>query len=124
MASTASRASWSTQRRNSAKKNKPARHGAPAMSCFDLAAESTRLCLPLRLRGFASRSSDSLEDRRHALPAAYAQADERVTPAAALKLARGGQCEPRSRGAERVADGDRAAIRIDAIVIERDLQPF
>src|SRR5277367_639799 len=66
---------------------------------------------------------DPLDDRGDALADADAHRDERVFPAGTLQLARRGQRDARSRGAERMTDRDRPAIRVDAAVVERDLEP-
>src|SRR5579875_2031747 len=66
--------------------------------------------------------SDPLQDHGDALADADAHRDQRIAPAAALQLARRGQCDARSRSAERMADGDGAAVRIDAAVVGRQFE--
>src|SRR5882672_1663118 len=68
------------------------------------------------------RQSNPLDDGGKALADADAQADESPPPATSLQLAHGGQREPRARGPQRVADGDGAAIRVNAAVVERQAQ--
>src|SRR5262249_8265796 len=50
-----------------------------------------------------------------------AQRHRGVAPARLLQLARDREREARARGAERMADRDRAAVRVDARVLEVDL---
>src|SRR5215472_11143724 len=69
-----------------------------------------------------SRVADALEDGGDALADADAHGDERIAAARPLQLADGGKREPRARGAERMTDGDGAAIGIDAAVGEVDLE--
>src|SRR5215469_3085552 len=66
--------------------------------------------------------ADALEDGGDPLADADAHGDERIPSAAPLKLAYCGEREPRARGAKRMADGDGAAIGIDAAVGEVDLE--
>src|SRR6185437_14836070 len=69
-----------------------------------------------------SRVAHALEDRGDALADADAHGDQRVAPAAPMKLADGGEREPCARGAQRMADGDGAAIGIDPVIGEVDLE--
>ena len=63
-------------------------------------------------------SSDPLEHRSDALADADAHRHQRIAAAGALQLPRGGQREPRARGAQRVADRDRPAVHIHPAVVE------
>ena len=75
----------------------------------------------LELVGRRARCScDALDDAGDALADADAHGDERIAPAGAVQLADRGQREPRARRAQRMADGDGAAIGIDARVVEID----
>src|SRR4029079_2728136 len=65
---------------------------------------------------------DAFDDPRYPLADADAHRDERVTAAAALQLPGRGQRDARTRGAERMADRDRAAVRVDPSVVERDFE--
>src|SRR5207245_10507151 len=64
------------------------------------------------------RSSGFFDDDREPLADADAEADGGVAGLPALQLARRGKCEPRAGGTERMTDGDRAAVRIDARIVE------
>jgi len=64
-----------------------------------------------------------VEDDGEALADADAQ-DTRVARARLLQLARHREREARARGAERVADGDRAAVRVDARVLKSTFISF
>src|SRR5512135_225434 len=66
-------------------------------------------------------SVHSFEDHREPLAHTDAQRHRRVAAAALLELARHGERKARTGAAERVADGDRAAVRIDARILEVDL---
>src|SRR5258707_12658438 len=64
-----------------------------------------------------------LDHRGDALADADAHRDEGVAAAAALQLPRRGQGDAWPRGAERMANRDGAAIRVDPAVVERDFEP-
>src|SRR5205085_10842761 len=66
---------------------------------------------------------DAFENGGDTLTDADAHRDQREAAAGALQLAGRGQGETRPRGAERMADRDRAAIRVDPAVVERDFEP-
>src|SRR3990170_2416073 len=68
--------------------------------------------------------SDAFEYHRHALPAADTKADQGIPAAAALQLSRRSERETRAGGPQRVADRNRAAVRIYALVVERDAKPL
>ena len=57
-----------------------------------------------------------------ALADADAHGDGRVATAAAVELANGGDSEPRAQRGPGMADGDRAALGIDARIVERHVQ--
>ena len=59
-------------------------------------------------------ASDALDDRRDAHAAADAQRDEAGRLVAPLELVEDGAEQHRAGGAERVAEGDRAAVDVDA----------
>src|SRR5690242_609619 len=59
------------------------------------------------------RRSDALEHERDALPDADAHRAQRVAAARALQVVERGGRKARARRAERMAEGDRAAIRVD-----------
>ena len=61
--------------------------------------------------------SDALERQRRALADADAHRRKRVAAAAPLKLERSGACDARARHAERMAERDRPAVRIDMVGI-------
>src|SRR5438132_2474591 len=67
--------------------------------------------------------SHPLEDGGDALADADAHRHQRIAPAGALQLTRGGQRDARARGAERVTDGDGPAVHIDPAVVERQFEP-
>src|SRR5579871_2182411 len=64
------------------------------------------------------RVSDALDDRSGAHAAANAECDQSRALACALKLVERGAKDHRARRAERMAHGDRAAVRIDLRGIE------
>src|SRR5438270_7088469 len=64
----------------------------------------------------------SFEHCGDALPDADAHRHERITAAGAVQLAGGRQCDAGARGAQWVADRDRAAIHVDAAVVERQFE--
>src|SRR5580704_19597899 len=65
---------------------------------------------------------DPFDDCGDALADADAHRDERISAAGTVQLPRRGQCDARAGGAERMADRDGAAIRVDAAVVERDFE--
>src|SRR5215472_18906456 len=67
--------------------------------------------------------SDPFEYRSDALADADAHRHQRVAAAGALQLPRGGQCDARAGGTQRMADRDRAAVHVDPVVVERQFQP-
>src|SRR5262245_31028500 len=77
---------------------------------------TTRACSPSRTSALLA-----FEDHGEALADADAERHRCVLAARLLQLARDGEREARARGAERVADGDRAAVRIHARVLEVDV---
>src|SRR5207237_3623062 len=68
------------------------------------------------------RISDPLEHCGDALADPDAHRHERVTTAGTLQLAGGGQRDARTRGAQWVADRDRAAVHVDPAVVERQFE--
>src|SRR5262245_64819657 len=66
----------------------------------------------------------ALNDCRHTLPAPDAQTYQRIASSAALQLTCCSQRQPRARGAERMSHGDRATVRVNAVVIEGNLKPL
>src|SRR2546421_5308776 len=71
-------------------------------------------CLPVR------RDSDALEDDCDALTAADAGRGEAVATASALEFVERRQHEPRARRAERVAEGDCAAVDVRLRAVEAE----
>src|SRR5258708_4433985 len=64
---------------------------------------------------------DALEDRRDALTAADAERRERVLAVALAELGDEREREPRTRGAERMAESDRAAVHVRLLAIEPEV---
>src|SRR5947209_15316839 len=64
-----------------------------------------------------------LQHRRDALANTDAHRDESIAPAGTLQLARRGQRDARSRGAQGMADRDRATVRVDPAVVKRQFEP-
>src|SRR5436309_8678533 len=86
-------------------------------------AESSRRSRSMCSRCFARSTRplrggiDALEDRRDALADTDAHRHERVALLAAAQLERCRPREARSRGAERMSEGDRAAVRVHARLV-------
>src|SRR5438128_4874462 len=64
---------------------------------------------------------DALEDRRDPLAAADTERSEPVPALALPELGDDRERESRARGAERVAEGDRAAVHVRLLAIEAEL---
>src|SRR5262249_57771932 len=67
--------------------------------------------------------SAPVEPGGDALADADAHRDERVATAGVLQLPRCGQRDARAGSAQRVADGNRAAIHVDPAVVEGQFEP-
>src|ERR1700731_2795789 len=68
------------------------------------------------------RISDPFEHCGDTLADADAHRHERISPAGTPQLAGGGQGDARTRGAQWVADRNRAAVHVDAAVVERQFE--
>src|SRR5690606_1309922 len=80
----------------------------------------TRRCLRPGARWPAS--VETFDDAGNALTEADAQADQRVAATRAFQLAQRGECQAHTRGAERMTDGDGAAVGVQPRVVEGDAQ--
>src|SRR5262245_23806503 len=78
---------------------------------------SPRTVLPM-LSGSARSVPDRLEQDRDSLAAADARRGDRVASGAPPQLQERRQDEPRSRGAERMAERDRSAVDVHALAVE------
>src|SRR6218665_1211030 len=63
------------------------------------------------------QASDAFDDQGDALADADAHGAQRIAAAAAMQLVDGGGDQPRTAGAERMAQGNGAPVRIDARIV-------
>ena len=75
----------------------------------------------MRLIGCRRIGSDRFEDRRQALADADAHGGDAVPAAAAAQLADEGAGEAGAGAAERVAEGDRAAVDVELLLVDAEL---
>src|SRR5258707_177442 len=73
------------------------------------------------MRGLRLRPSNPLEDRGDTLPAADAHGDQRVALLRALELVERLHRQDRAGGADRMAERDRAAVRVDLRRVEAEV---
>src|SRR5688572_20433251 len=76
---------------------------------------------PPQAPGRGPERSDALEQPRHALPDADAQAREAAALSSPSQLEGQVPGHARARGAERVAERDRATVDVDAVVRDRQV---
>src|SRR5512135_909405 len=74
-----------------------------------------------KLRGFAPKAGSALDGQRNAHPAADAQRRQALLGLAARHLVQQRDEHARARGADGVADGDRAAVDVDDVGIPAEI---